>query len=119
MSGPSRLAVLCVYQDGVLPAAWFQVVRRLRAQIARAGLDVDVRLAALSAVAPGAAVVVAPPALVEAAAAAARAAVVAVPLKGSAPLDEVIARLEQASPSRVGAGRRTVVRRGFRVLSPC
>ena len=113
-----RVAILCVYRDGELPAAWFQVVRRLRSQADRAGLDVDVRLAPLSLVSPDADVIMAPAGLAAAATArVANATVVTVPANGAGDgLAEVMARLLRAAPARPLSARRTVVRQGSQVV---
>ena len=117
----SPVNVLCLYQDGTLPAAWFQVVRRLRHQVERAGLDARIRLVRLGAVPSDAAFVVAPAGLADRARAlAARAEVLAVPAGGAEKvLGELVERLRREASATGAEPRRSassVVRRGFEVV---
>lgn len=116
----SALRVSCVYPDGTLTAEWFQIVRRLREQAERGGLDVSVRLGPLAAVAtePRADVVVAPAALADAVRSRLPSArVVAVPAgRSEAVLSELLRKIAESRRAPASPRSRHVVRRGFEVL---
>lgn len=117
----SAVNVLCLYEAGILPAAWFQVVRRLRSQVERAGLDARIRLVRLDAVPSDADVLVVPAALAgRARTLAARVEVLAVPARGAEKvLGELVDRLRRRASVTGAEPRRSaprVVRRGFEVV---
>jgi hypothetical protein len=112
--------VACVYPDGVLAGDWFQFVRRLRSQVARARIDARIRLVRASAVPGDADVVVAPVELARAAWAPARPVrlVTVGPGEAQQVLADLLERLrrEAATGGDDGRAPRTVVRRGFEVV---
>ena len=116
--GPT-IRIVCVYRDGALPSAWFQVVQRARRTMKRAGWRARIDLLPASALPSGADVVLAPPGLAEALASSTGRVVVACePVALISILDGLLERL--ADEGRLQRGpepaRTIAVHRGFQAL---
>jgi hypothetical protein len=113
------LTVVCSFEDGDLPSSWFRLYQRLKLAVTRAGIDADVRLAALAEIGDDVDVVVVPPD-VEAGATAVHASgkvVVGLGQKDAAGLKELVASLQSMGAGPAPEGTPFAHHKGFRLMA--
>jgi hypothetical protein len=112
--------VTCSFSDGELPSSWFRLYQRLKLAVKRAGVDADVRLAALSTVGDEVDVVVVPPELANwATTVAGRTGrrVVGLGEKDAAGIAELVGSLSSLGAGRAPEGTPLACHRGFRLVA--